>query len=401
MSQPCIQVNMTNLKQLMSSISPKTILCIRGRHAVGKSECVEQFAQEMGLPLVMRRLSQMTEGDMLGLPVIPDGGKFISDEKGNAILDANGNKVSVGTGYTLCDWFLEGVARPVVLFLDERNRALDAVKQSIFEIADSRQIYGRKLHPGTYVVIAENVGDSYSVQACDPAEVSRTVTVQLEPTVEEWLSYAQTKCHPAVIEYIRGNPKALEFVPSNGQYEPNKKYPDRRSWMALNHELARPRNDKNECMIDNAGYLQLQIMCQGFIGTEFGVSFAKFLNEREKQVTAADILKSWERSKARLSNNGKMEITNESYIELVGKMEDFIGDEKKLSKMTKKDKENLCAFIVDLPAEPRMAFFSTIATNHATTLLRDVHHLGSMMAETITGEETRKAAAAAATPAKK
>ena len=41
---------------------------IRGRHGVGKSQVVYGFAAQAGLPVVERRASQMTEGDLLGLP---------------------------------------------------------------------------------------------------------------------------------------------------------------------------------------------------------------------------------------------------------------------------------------------------------------------------------------------
>ena len=41
---------------------------LRGRHGIGKSSVVYQFADTVGLPVVERRASQMTEGDLLGLP---------------------------------------------------------------------------------------------------------------------------------------------------------------------------------------------------------------------------------------------------------------------------------------------------------------------------------------------
>ena len=45
---------------------------IRGRHGIGKSTVVYQYAKDAGLPIVERRASQMTEGDLLGLPSIDD-----------------------------------------------------------------------------------------------------------------------------------------------------------------------------------------------------------------------------------------------------------------------------------------------------------------------------------------
>jgi len=45
---------------------------LRGRHGVGKSEVVYQIAKDLNLPVVERRASQMTEGDLVGLPTIAD-----------------------------------------------------------------------------------------------------------------------------------------------------------------------------------------------------------------------------------------------------------------------------------------------------------------------------------------
>ena len=41
---------------------------IRGRHGVGKSQVIYQVAKQLRLPVVERRASQMTEGDLLGVP---------------------------------------------------------------------------------------------------------------------------------------------------------------------------------------------------------------------------------------------------------------------------------------------------------------------------------------------
>ena len=70
---------------------------LRGRHGIGKSTVVYQFADKIGLPVVERRASQMTEGDLVGLPSI----------KGNS------------TRFNPPDWFKAACDKPVVLFLDE------------------------------------------------------------------------------------------------------------------------------------------------------------------------------------------------------------------------------------------------------------------------------------------
>ena len=102
---------------------------IRGRHGIGKSQVVYQLAANAGLPVVERRASQMTEGDLVGLPSI------------------DGNR----TSFNPPDWFKEACEEPSVLFLDEVDRATLEVRQGIFELTDSRKLNGHHLHPDTIV----------------------------------------------------------------------------------------------------------------------------------------------------------------------------------------------------------------------------------------------------------
>ena len=46
---------------------------LRGRHGIGKSTVVYQYAALQDMEVVERRASQMTEGDLVGLPTIDAG----------------------------------------------------------------------------------------------------------------------------------------------------------------------------------------------------------------------------------------------------------------------------------------------------------------------------------------
>ena len=93
---------------------------LRGRHGIGKSTVVYQYAAQQNMEVVERRASQMTEGDLVGLPSI----------------EAN------STRFNPPDWFKAACDRPVVLFLDEVDRATLEVRQGIFELTDSRKLNG-------------------------------------------------------------------------------------------------------------------------------------------------------------------------------------------------------------------------------------------------------------------
>ena len=116
-------------------------ILIRGRHGIGKSEVVYQIAESLDLPVVERRASQMTEGDLLGMP---------SPE----MIEINGQQASQFRPFA---WFIQACTEPVVLFLDEVDRATTEVRQGIFELTDSRKLAGWTLHDDTVVIAAVNV----------------------------------------------------------------------------------------------------------------------------------------------------------------------------------------------------------------------------------------------------
>jgi MoxR-like ATPase len=185
---------------------------LRGRHGIGKSTVVYQYADTVNLPVVERRASQMTEGDLVGLPVISDN----------------------STTFNPPDWFKKACDEPVVLFLDEVDRATLEVRQGIFELTDSRKLNGHCLHQDTLVFAAVNGGEhgsQYQVGEMDPAELDRWTVFDIEPSVEDWLSWAKDNgINTVTWDFINHNRNHLEH---SDDYEPNKVYPSRRSWERL------------------------------------------------------------------------------------------------------------------------------------------------------------------------
>src|SRR6266571_81346 len=113
-------MEMNTAKQLIKSFSPKVAIRLRGRHGIGKSEMVYQLGKDIGLKVVERRLSQLQEGDIVGLPLL------------------EGEGLQKSTSFKPADWLIECANEPRILFLDELNRALPGVEQATFQLADSR-----------------------------------------------------------------------------------------------------------------------------------------------------------------------------------------------------------------------------------------------------------------------
>lgn len=298
---------------------------IRGKHGMGKSETVYQFAASIGLPVVERRASQMTEGDLVGLPVI------------------EGNR----TTWNPPDWYKEACEKPVVLFLDEVDRATLEVRQGIFQLTDSRTINGHRLHPDTLIFAAVNGGThgaQYSVNDMDPAELDRWTVFDLEPTAEDFLDYANGKLNPLMWDFLNQNRAHLEH---KGEFEPNKIYPSRRSWFRYNDAVHKagmlsPENAKaNAQKVYNIG-------C-GFVGFEAAVALKDFIVKYEAQVTVEDIL------------NGRLEKTKGHKLnDNIALVDKILAANVLSPDMPANHKENIARFFFSLPAEAAMKFYTEI-----------------------------------------
>ena len=221
---------------------------LRGRHGIGKSSVIYQYAESIGLPIVERRASQMTEGDLLGLPTVDEG----------------------VTSFCPPDWLAMACDTPVVLFLDEVDRATLEVRQGIFELCDSRKLAGHVLHPDTLIFAAVNGGThagaaSYQVGEMDPAELDRYTVFDVEPSIDDWISWAVVNCDSLVTDFIRNNTEHLEH---NDDPEPNKVYPSRRSWARFSDTMSAA------CLLE-AGQSNPAVfsLASAYLGFEAAVSF--------------------------------------------------------------------------------------------------------------------------------
>jgi hypothetical protein len=305
---------------------------IRGRHGVGKSEVVYQIAAGIDMPVVERRASQMTEGDLVGLP------------------STDGNT----TSFNPPDWFKTACENPVVLFLDEVDRATIEVRQGIFELTDSRKLNGHILHKDTLIFAAVNGGehgDQYQVGEMDPAELDRWTVFDVEPTVEDWLTWAKDRVSTVVWDFINQNHKHLEH---SGDFEPNKVYPSRRSWARL-----------DECM-QLAGLLQdPQVsagptffnLASGFVGFEGAVAFNDFAMNYSTQVTVKDILEDGKLDKVK-------DFSINDHCSLIEKMD---SDEVFKEEVPQEQMDNLAAYFVLLPSEAAMKLWTCLGKEGNST----------------------------------
>ena len=332
-------------------------ILIRDRHGIGKSEIVYQTAGGLEMPVVERRASQMTEGDLVGLP------------------STDGNV----TSFNPPDWFKTACDNPVILFLDEVDRATIEVRQGIFELTDSRKLNGHTLHPETLIFAAVNGGehgDQYQVGEMDPAELDRWTVFDVEPTTEDWLTWAKDKVDSILWDFINQNRNHLEHT---GDFEPNKVYPSRRSWVRLNDCFAQAN-----LLAEDADTSVMFPLATGFVGFEAAVSFKDFVDNYERQVTIENIL-----------DEGKIQLTERFGINdhnaLVEKME---AKDIFTAPLSEERIENLARYFMVVPSEVGMKLWTVLGQGDNANVIAfhgtivDGKSISNHLVELMTGKST-------------
>jgi hypothetical protein len=243
------------------------------------------------------------------------------------------------------------------------NRAIvvgDCTDLCVYQLAMHLRMRANALNLRDFeVIVAENVGDEYTVQQQDPAEISRTATVELDPTPAEWIKYSESiGVDQSLIEFIRQNEQFLEH---KGVFEPMKKYPDRRAWVRMDQQL------REGNFYEHPENHIFYVIATSMVGVEAGIKFTNFCKTRDRQVSAEEILRDWDKAKKKLGN-----ATVNRLGECGQKVVSYL---TKPDSKTKKDREisddeivQLSLFLKDLPGELFMTYYMPIVNRRDLVL---------------------------------
>lgn len=317
------------------NLPPDVSVLIRGSHGIGKSRVIAQLAKHFGLPLIDKRLSQLSEGDMIGLPELKDG----------------------VTRFAHPDWYVNACENPVVLFFDELNRALPEVMQAAFQIVLDRELNGKKLHPETRVMSAINNDSIYQVNEMDPALLDRFWVTDLEPTVQDWLDWAAKPraqggggIHPFLIDFVRANRSVLEH---STKANPGEVQPSRRSFERGDQTCQKMGfYDADLTGKENPAAQQMFQLWSGFVGSNVANQIVEYVKNVDKQVSAEDILNNWKKVAKKVEAMGqeKWNICIEKIVAYIRK-----------NVVTEKQALNITEFAKCLPGELVVHFWTELA----------------------------------------
>ena len=310
----------------------------RGQHGIGKSQIVRQLAEVIAekegindFEVIDRRLSQMSEGDVIGLP-------------------STDGQV---TRFNPPDWYKRACDKPCLLFLDELNRATLEVMQAAFQIALDGELNGWKLHEQSRVFSAVNSSAEYTVNEIDPALLDRFWVCDLKPTAADWREWAERRpadkggpLDESILAFFRQPENEVWLDPSHTG-EAGHVDTSRRSWERLNDALV-----KNK-IIDQPDDPKFYPLCLGFVGVEATIKFHAFAKSMDRQVSGEQIINDWKKVEKRVK---KFTINDQNAaIEAVAAF--ALANYKAF---TDKQALNVKAFMETLPDELKLGLWTAI-----------------------------------------
>lgn len=361
------------LKAALKHIPPKQTVLLRGRHGIGKSAVAYQMAKEWGLSTIIeRRISQLSEGDMIGLP-----------DRG-AEVEHDGRKHSV-TRFLPTDWFLRAEYEPCLVFLDEINRGTPETMQACFQFIEKGELNGRKIHPGSRIIAAINFSKEYQVTPMDPAFLNRFWVADVEPDKDDWLAWARGdgKINDDIIDFVvqcnedhfEVRPEKLAGLPA---YEIT---PSRRSWERLH--LVLTNEIEGSRLLDAPASPAFYDVCRGFIGPDASRAFVKFVTDRSSAISPEDLIESFDKVKARVAR-----LKPENQVALIDKVKHYLTS--KNVTLNDVQAKNVAAFMKALTPEIGITMWSAMAAtsleNAAIVHKYTGKYIIDMLAETKIGQ---------------
>lgn len=304
---------------------------ITGKHGIGKSQVVEQFARESNYYSYPLFLSHQEVGDIIGNPI-------------TKVLD--GVEVTTWTVPIWLQRMREYAARgiPCVLFLDELNRAPLDVRQSALQLVLEGKIHEHELPivngQKTFVVSAINPSDEYQVDELDPALLDRFTCYEVEPDLKAFTQHGkEVGMNRCIIDFLQNHPDRLHFTPQDGAG----KGTSPRTWSKLNPYLDQ----------DIPPEMMYQVF-KGRLGEAVGAQFHSFWRNYSDIVTVEDIISVIDREDFDESVEQVRELTHSLEAIIKTELAEQLADKKRATTY------DLLVFLYSLETEILMSYLKGI-----------------------------------------
>ena len=173
-----------------------------GAPGIGKTQIMEQIAEECGIALAAYTITHHTRQSAIGLP-------FITEENYG------------GTGHTITSYTMSEIVASMyrkmektglkegILFIDEINCVSETLAPAMLQFLQYKSFGNHPIPEGWIIVAAGNPPEyNRSVRDFDVVTMDRVKKIEVEPELEAWKEYAyKAGIHPAVISYVSARPQ--------------------------------------------------------------------------------------------------------------------------------------------------------------------------------------------------
>lgn len=325
-------------------------IVLYGATGIGKSDIFKQIAQNLNWDFARLYLAPMEQGDLQGLPYIE---KDI-------------------TKYATPHWFPtdKRIAQKEfgpqgIIVLEEFNRVIREVRQSIIEFTRDRTIAGRPLAKAWRIVGAINPPtEEYDVDEIDKALTGRCIWLKFDPDVDSWIKWAEkNKIDKRIISFALNQRDFLEWEEKGNNWHPNPKC----TFRSLEYVDYIIKN----CQIP---FNLLEEIFQGIVGITAAIPLINELRRKsEYPVLPHDILENYPKeTNIKIKNfilNNRQDLLNQTIRLLVKEIAKINKESGNFSSLMPYQLENMGHFILDLNKELQFTFVALLTERNLTDIL--------------------------------
>jgi flagellar biosynthesis chaperone FliJ len=258
-------INLENKVELFTAMikAQSGVLYVTGEPATGKTAIFRQIAKNEGWNLVDKRLGQIDESEVIGIPKTKE-------------IDG----VSV-MSYAIPEYAFNANKRPTLIVFDELNRALLPVRNASLQLLNERQIGDDfYFNENVYMVALGNLGDEdgTEVEEFDTALNSRLIHFRHVLTIPEWVNnFAKANVIPSIVSFVENNPQHFNRI-KKGEEDGSVAtcaYANPRTWTFLSKAIETIYG-KNPSIQDFLPFVKKQGM--SYIGTSV-TKFIRYLED--------------------------------------------------------------------------------------------------------------------------
>ena len=182
-------------------------ICIWGKHGIGKTQLVQEYAEKHNWKFAYCSPAQFEEmGDLHGMPVVVDPDPKIKGDEYTIFAPPEWVPTEEGPG---------------ILMLDDLNRADDRILRGVMQLLQNFELFSWQLPKFWQIVATANPeGGDYSVTPMDDAMITRMMHITMEFDPKAWAKWAYanniddrgiayTLTYPESITGVRTTPRTI------------------------------------------------------------------------------------------------------------------------------------------------------------------------------------------------